>query len=90
VNRESRERRAEAYQAGKDAHTHVMMAVGWLKRRWRTPEYLLPDRDPDAKRRGLRDLMRDHQIRPSSGRSADAMRAAFLREVQPDDEEATH
>lgn len=64
------------------------MAAGWLKRRWRTPEYLLPDRDPDAPKRGLRDLVADHDVR-RDGQSGEAMRAAFLQQVQPDDE-ATH
>lgn len=61
-----------------------MMAAGWLKKRWRTPDYLQPDRDPDAPRRGLSDLMRDHHVRPGGGSGA-AMRAAFLKEVAPDE-----
>lgn len=64
-----------------------MMGAGWLKKRWRTPEYLQPDRDPDAPRRGLSDLARDHNVRLGTGSGA-AMRAAFLREVQPDEETA--
>lgn len=65
-----------------------MMSAGWLKRSWRMPDYLQPDRDPDAPRRGLADLVRDNHVRPGGGSGA-AMRAAFLRQVQPD-EEAKH
>lgn len=64
------------------------MSAGWLKKRWRTPDYLQPDRDPDAPRRGLADMVRDHKVRRGHGSGA-AMRAAFLQQVQPD-EEANH
>jgi hypothetical protein len=90
IRRESRERRAELYQAGRDAYVDGNIATGKAKPRGshRLPEYLRAERDPGDARRGLRQLAQYAGRRLGRGESAAAMRAASLSQVR--DEEAVH
>lgn len=86
VVRESRARRAELFEAVRDAVIAVDIAVGRAKASgtYRMPAYAQGERDPNAPRRGLRQLIADQggRIRRSPGRSAEAMREAFLAKVE--------
>lgn len=60
---ESRERRAELFQAGRDAYVHGSVAAGKVKPRGslRLPDYLQSvNRDPARSRDGLRRLVQDY------------------------------
>lgn len=59
--RESRLRRAEIFQAVRDAIVDADIAVGRVRARGgrRMPDYLELDRDPAAAQRGLRQLLAD-------------------------------
>lgn len=94
--RESRHRRAELYEAVRDAQLAAEIAVGRAKPKGipRLPAYLEEERDPDAARRGLRSLVADTDTggrrgaRPLIDRtvaSASEMRAAFMAQVRPGD-----
>lgn len=62
LTRESRERRAELYQAGRDSFVDGAIAAGLVKARGarRLPDYLRGEPDPDAAKRGLAQLMHDY------------------------------
>lgn len=86
ITRESRGRRAELYEAARDAVLAADIAVGRAKPRgvYRMPAYAQPERDPEAAKAGLQRLVADSggAVRRRSGASAEAMRAAFLRQVE--------
>jgi hypothetical protein len=85
IARESRWRRAELYEAARDAVLAADIAVGRAKPRgvYRLPAYVQPERDPEVARADLRRLLADQgrRIRRTRGTSADAMREAFLAQV---------
>jgi hypothetical protein len=92
LTRESRHRRAELYEAVRDAHLASEIAIGRAKPtgRYRVPEYLEEERDPEVARRGLRDLVAAHGGNVSRAESAAAMRSAFISEVRTDDGQAVN
>jgi hypothetical protein len=90
--RESRSRRAELYEAVRDGYLAGEIAIGRAKPSgsYRMPGYLEEERDPEAARRGLRDLVASHGGNVSRAESAAAMRAAFMTEVRPETGESVN
>lgn len=69
LTRESRERRAESFQAGRDAFVHGAISAGLARAAGmlRLPSYLTPERDPETARRGLARLVHDYPRNVAKG-----------------------
>jgi hypothetical protein len=85
--RDSRSRRAELFEAVRDAHLAADISVGRVKPRggYRKPPYLDAERDPEAARRDLARLVAERSHNVSRAESAAAMRQAFQAQVRPED-----